>query len=126
MSPAGRLRYAVQRSGKGRWKTVRVEADCRGAEAAFEQMLEANPRGYFRVIELRPRADSASGQREFDWKLIALYDPKRGRVVPPSGEASRQQTQPVRIPVRLYALAILTGLVAGAVALVVWGPWRGG
>jgi len=119
--------YATQRSRRGGWKTVVVDAERGVVETAFEKMVKANPAGYFRVIELIPREQSASGQREFDWKLLVLYDPKRGAISTgrmASQHAGRTKNR-IYVPVRLYLVAIVIGLLAGAVAVLVWGPWAG-
>lgn len=68
-------RYAIQKArGKG-WKTLEVSNQLDPAQARFKAMVSANPRAYFRVIQLDHKVDSEFAGMEFDWKLIELYDP---------------------------------------------------
>lgn len=152
-SGAAPVRFAVQRSKPGGWKTVLVDRDQAEADRVFKGMAATNPRGYFRLIRLEPRAAAAAagadddedadggGGREFGWRLVALYDPRTGRITGPETPAAptgpaRPPVRPskatrqaavaqVSVPVRFYLAVILIGGVLALAAWLALGPAAG-
>ncbi|BAI76509.1 hypothetical protein AZL_e01640 (plasmid) [Azospirillum sp. B510] len=136
--PPQPTRFAIQKArGKG-WKTLEVGEELGHAKARFDQMVGINPRAYFRLIQLDYNADSGYEGMEFNWTLVELYDPTRGR--PPAAvsrgnrggkPASRagmaanparkdgrrgRGEEPVILPFGVYLAVILIGTLAGALA----------
>lgn len=111
--PALPPRYAVQRAaGKG-WKTFFVDQTQDKADATFREVVRLNPRGYFRLIRLDHQAEADFDGMEFNWKLLALHDPRAGGGPPP-----RTARERVPIPLRLYVGVILAGILLALVFLV--------
>ncbi|MEI6559929.1 MAG: hypothetical protein WCO00_16120 [Rhodospirillaceae bacterium] len=119
-------RFVVQcAKGKG-WKSLVVEESQALGERAFREVVKVKPRGYFRLIRLDYNPDSDYGGQEFNWKLLALHDPRKGadgssrRGRRDSGR--RRPGEKVPVPLTLYGLAILLGLALAVVLYLLYGP----
>lgn len=124
-------RYAVQRP-KGRlWQTLHVDEDQDAATRVFQQLSAPKPRHYLRLIVLECEA-GGDPERDFRWRLLQIYDPfKSGaRTRPedaggghPSGKAAqsarhRRVHERVRPPWHMYIVALILGLLAGAMVFL--------
>ena len=124
-------RFVVQCAKGKAWKTLVVEEDQGLGERAFREIVKVNPRGYFRLIRLDYNPASRFEGQEFDWKLLQLHDPKKGQSAT-NGTARRSlgQIKPgpkekLPVPLRLYALAVMLGVMLAMILYLVLGPHAG-
>lgn len=129
--PAQPTRFAIQKArGKG-WTTLEVGEDLEHARARFALMIQVNPRAFFRLIQLDYNDGSAYEGMEFNWKLIELYDPTKGKVagpprpappVRPAARAPRAAArEKVSIPLRFYLAVIVIGALVGLLVYLRYG-----
>ena len=147
-TPVPPPRFVVQcAKGKG-WKTLVVDENQAAAERAFHEVVKVKPKGFFRLIRLDDKPDAEVEGQEFTWKLLTLHDPRKGpetgftgavsvaaatrdasrhRVRQPIGRAPSRQSpgqsrsDRVRIPFRLYATALVMGVVLAVLAYLRYG-----
>ncbi|HYD30348.1 MAG TPA: hypothetical protein VEB64_05750 [Azospirillaceae bacterium] len=127
-------RYAVQRPKGKKWDTLHIDDDRDNVMTVFRQVVTVLPKSYVRVIIVE--YDSGGTASDFRWRLVELYDPyaagarshqddeKRRKAkikkAAKSGAArARAPGETVPPPVRMYAWAILLGLLGGA-AVFYW------
>lgn len=120
--PPQPTRFAIQKArGKG-WKTLEVGEDLAQAEARFDLMIKVNPRAYFRLVQLDHNPEANFEGMEFNWTLIHLYDPTKGKARPARpAKAPRRRREKVPLPLRFYVAVVALGLLAGALAYLRWG-----
>ncbi len=111
-------RFVVQCAKGKSWKTLVVDESSTAAERAFKEIVKVKPRGYFRLIRLDYNGKADAEGLEFDWKLLALHDPRKGAAK--AGE--RPSKERVPIPLRLYGLALIGGLLLALLALLWFHP----
>lgn len=120
-------RFAVQRPKGKRWETLHVDRDPVAAVQAFRQIVQQFPKSYVRIIQIE--FDSADDTAEYRWRLLQLYDPKTAPKTagtpgdPPRGGSAAATPAPaerVRIPVVRYLLALVAGLIGGAILYLYW------
>lgn len=144
------VRYSVQRAAGPKWKTVYLDDTQTAADKVFRDMVRINPRGYFRLIRLDQNAErSDHATVAFDWKLIELYDPKKGGFVAGSGAATTADEAPTaksaptrqrpvdrssraptrrdraRVPLGFYVTAVFLGVALATLVYLVYGPSMG-
>ncbi len=123
-------RFVVQCAKGKAWKTLVVEEDQGLGERAFREVVKVNPRGYFRLIRLDYNPASNFEGQEFDWKLLNLHDPKKGRSGGGAGRGQdrrrRGPKEKVPVPFRLYAVAVVLGVILAALLYLLYGPHPGG
>jgi hypothetical protein len=111
-------RFVVQ-CAKGRgWKTLVADFDPAAAEAAFREVVKINPRGCFRLIRLEHKPEDEGEGMAFDWKLLALHDPRTRGATP----HRRRAREKLPLPWRLYLLVALLGAILAALLYLALGP----
>lgn len=124
--PPQPVRFAIQKArGKG-WKTLEVGEDLKQAEARFDLMVKVNPRAYFRLVQLDHNPEADFDGMEFNWTLIHLHDPTKGkdqggRRSGRPAKAPPRRREKVPLPVRFYVAVVVLGLAAGALVYLRWG-----
>ena len=119
--------YAVQcAKGKG-WKTLAVDLNRSVGEVTFREVIKIKPKGTFRLIRLEHNAEAEYGGREYNWRLLKLHDPhKRFRAQQTEADKpgwwQRWFGERIPLPMWLYGLAVLAGLVLAVVLYIVYGP----
>lgn len=126
MLPASQLpppRFAVQSPKGKRWETLFLDEDEAKAQQAFRTLVAAHRKKVIRLI--RVEFDSPDESTDFRWRLVRLYDPRKmpGAQNDAAGKAEGPREH-VGIPLKVYLLALLFGLVAGAIVFYLYSPAR--
>ncbi|CAK0740972.1 putative Malectin domain-containing protein [Azospirillaceae bacterium] len=114
-------RFAVQRAAGKSWKTIYLAEEQAASTQVFHEMIRLKPTGFFRLIRLEYDPNAQEGALEFHWKLISLHDPRKSvvakNVALQKKGRRRRSGEKTPIPLRIYLLAIVLGVVA---AIALW------
>lgn len=109
--------YAVQRpvmrDGAAKWETLALVDDPALGRAQYRAAVLAHGHGYVRLVQVDFQGDAALA--DYDWKVIALHDPRKDGVPRPQPTPPRRPSPGRSAPDRSWS-------AAGEAWTI---PWRG-